>query len=155
MFIFFLNSLCMDVNYTTLYSWCENFGVTRQCLQGQIDMWIGPSSRGQLPKKIGFFLFDVHLSQSIIFRTLEIWPKCIIWLWSEFLSKIEDFFYEVYIKSVTLKVEGPNHDIFGDLALDSAFQHVRSKFANHVRWSHAQPWSCQVEKNLTQFGHVT
>jgi hypothetical protein len=28
------------------------------------------------------------------------------------------FFYEAYINSVTLKVEGPNHKIFEDLPFD-------------------------------------
>ena len=39
----------------------------------------------------------------------------IVWLSSEVLPKIWGFFEEIYIKSITPKIEGPNQDNFGDL----------------------------------------
>jgi hypothetical protein len=53
---------------------------------------------------------------------------------SELLPKI--WVDEIHIKFVTLKVEGPNHDIF----LDSPF----NKGLRPIHWSHAHPRSCLV-----------
>ena len=56
------------------------------------------------------------------------------------------FSNENYINFMTLKVEGPNHDIFGYLPFDWGLRLVHSKFAKFVRWSHAEPWSCPMGK---------
>ena len=50
-----------------------------------------------------------------------------------------DFFVEIYIKSITLKVEGPNQDIFIDLPFNSCLRPIHSNFVKYAQWSHAQP----------------
>ena len=72
-----------------------------------------------------------------------------IWLSNELLPKIWDFFNEIYIKSVTLKVAGPNHDVFNDYHLIEVFDMYTRSLPNlssgvmhsHdiVQWCHALP----------------
>ena len=132
----FLNSNSTNVNYTIMSSWSEKLESIGPHLQGEIDMWIGPSSQRQLPKKIPF---DAYLGQSIFFASRKFGHNI---LYVFHMSSYHKFKYSFSLKLISSsppsKLEGQNMTF-----LEIEVSDLYTQFA---KLSSAQLWSCPVGK---------